>query len=331
MRANETSSSAPDFDAALARAGLPRLRRDSAATLQLNLTRRCNLACHHCHVDSSPIRTEQMAPETVERVLELLAASPEAECVDLTGGAPELHPQFRRIVERARALGRALIDRCNLTVLFEPGQEGLAGFLAQHQVRVVASLPCYQRENVERQRGRGVFAASIEALRQLNALGYGRPGSPLVLDLVFNPQGASLPGPQAELERDYRRELAANFGIEFHHLLALANMPIARFARDLERAGRSSEYMSLLVNHFNAQTAKRVMCRALVSVDHAGRLYDCDFNQALGIPAGAGGKTVWDVSRLAELVGAPVSTAPHCFACTAGAGSSCGGALVPAG
>jgi radical SAM/Cys-rich protein len=327
-RAHETSSTAIGFDAALARAGLPRLRRESAGTLQLNLTRRCNLACHHCHVDSSPIRTEQMAPETVERVLELLAASPEVECVDLTGGAPELHPQFRRIVEVVRSLGRAVIDRCNLTVFFEPGQEGLPEFLARHQVRVVASLPCYQRENVERQRGRGVFSASIEALRMLNALGYGKPGSPLLLDLVFNPQGAALPGPQAELERDYRRELGAQFGIEFHRLLALANMPIARFARDLERAGRSAEYRALLVDHFNPAAAERVMCRALVSVDHAGRLYDCDFNQALEIPAGAGRATVWDVARLSDLVGTPIATADHCFGCTAGAGSSCGGALV---
>lgn len=328
MRVNETGSSAPNFDAALARAGLPRLRRASVGTLQLNLTRRCNLACHHCHVESSPIRTEQMAPETVERVLALLAASPEATCVDLTGGAPELHPQFRHIVERSRALGREVIDRCNLTVLFEPGQEGLPEFLAGQRVRVIASLPCYQRDNVERQRGRGVFAASIAALQRLNALGYGKPGSPLGLDLVFNPQGASLPGPQGELERDYRRELGREFGIEFHGLLALANMPIARFARELERAGRASEYMSLLVAHFNARAAERVMCRALVSVDHAGRLYDCDFNQALEIPPGAGAKSVWDIDRLRELIDAPIATAPHCFGCTAGAGSSCGGALV---
>jgi radical SAM/Cys-rich protein len=328
QQAGERGDVAPSFDVALEQAGLPLLRRFSAATLQLNLTRRCNLACHHCHVDSSPTRTEQMDSGTVDRVLSLLAASPAVTCVDLTGGAPELHPQFRRIVEQARALGRDVIDRCNLTVFFEPGQSTLPEFLAANRVRVIASLPCYSQENVERQRGRGVFAASIQALQELNRLGYGKPGSPLALDLVFNPQGVSLPGPQAELEGDYRRELGSKYGIEFHRLLALANMPIARFARELERSGRAAEYMSLLISHFNAQTAERVMCRSLVSVDHAGQLYDCDFNQALGIPAGAGPKTVWDVKSLGELVDTPIATASHCFGCTAGAGSSCGGALV---
>jgi radical SAM/Cys-rich protein len=193
---------------------------------------------------------------------------------------------------------------------------------------VIASLPCYSRENVDRQRGRGVFEGSIAALRRLNALGYGKAGSQLELDLVFNPQGTALPGPQAALEADYRRELRENFGIEFHRLLALANMPIARFARDLERAGRTAAYMALLVNHFNPATVPHLMCRSLVSVDHAGRLFDCDFNQALDIPAGRTPLSVWDVDSLADLVEQPIATAAHCFGCTAGAGSSCGGALV---
>jgi len=327
-RVRDLAGAVPSFDAALEDAGLMRLQRDAAATLQLNLTRRCNLACHHCHVDSSPIRTEAMAAATVDRVLALLAASRGVTWVDLTGGAPELHPDFRRIVRRARELGRGVIDRCNLTVFFEPGCEDLPVFLAEQQVRVVASLPCYSADNVERQRGRGVFAASIEGLQRLNALGYGRPGSSLQLDLVFNPQGAALPGPQPELERDYRRELGSNFGIEFHRLLALANMPIARFARELERAGRAAEYLALLVEHFNPETAAHVMCRSLVSVDHRGQFFDCDFNQALDLPLGGGARDVWSVQSLDELVGRPIATAGHCFGCTAGAGSSCGGALI---
>jgi radical SAM/Cys-rich protein len=316
-----------DFDAALRRAGLGPLRRDAATTLQINLTRRCNLACHHCHVDSSPRRTETMSSATIERVLALLEASPGVEWVDLTGGAPEMHPGFRSIVRRVRALGRGVIDRCNLTIFFVDGYADLPEFLAQHEVRVVASLPCYSRENVDRQRGRGVFRESIEALRRLNALGYGKAGSPLVLDLVFNPQGAALPGPQAALERDYRRELGS-MGIEFHRLLALANMPIARFARELERRGQSAAYMSLLVSQFNPETAARVMCRSLVSVDHAGQLFDCDFNQALDLPLGGKRRSVWGVRSFDELVAEPIATAAHCFGCTAGAGSSCGGALV---
>ena len=324
----QRAQAAPDFDAALVSAGLPRLRRDSASTLQLNLTRRCNLACHHCHVESSPVRTEAMDAATVERVLALLEASRRVEWVDLTGGAPELHPQFRSIVRRSRALGRHVIDRCNLTIFFEPGHSDLPEFLAANAVRVVASLPCYSRENVDRQRGRGVFEDSIAGLRRLNALGYGKPGSPLQLDLVFNPQGTALPGPQAALERDYRRELGAQFGIEFHRLLALTNMPIARFARELERAGQSEAYVSLLVNHFNADTAAHVMCRSLVSVDHAGQLFDCDFNQALDIPLGGERRSVWDIQTLDDVVDRPIATAAHCFGCTAGAGSSCGGALL---
>jgi radical SAM/Cys-rich protein len=317
-----------DFDATLIAHGLPELRRERLATLQLNLTYRCNLACHHCHVESSPRRSETMDARTLDRVLELLAASPGIVTVDLTGGAPEMHPDFRRLVRASRALGREVIDRCNLTILLEPGYQDLPEFLASQQVRIVASLPCYSKENVERQRGRHVFDRSIAALQRLNALGYGATGSQLGLDLVFNPQGIALPGPQAELEREYRAVLDTEFGVVFDRLLTIANMPIARFARELEREGTYDAYLGLLRERFNPATAASVMCRDLVSVDFAGRLYDCDFNQALQIPAARRARTLWDLERLDQLVGERIATAPHCFGCTAGAGSSCGGALV---
>jgi radical SAM/Cys-rich protein len=269
-----------------------------------------------------------MEKHTAERVLTLLERNPGIELLDITGGAPELCPHFRMLVSGGRALGRRVIDRCNLTVLFERGQEDTAEFLAEEKVAVVASLPCYGPENVERQRGRGVFEKSIAALRRLNALGYGLPQSELLLDLVYNPVAPALPPPQGELEERYREELGGRFGISFHHLLTLTNMPIARFSADLARQGREEEYMSLLVNHFNPATVPGVMCRSLVSVGYDGRLYDCDFNQMLEIPLGAGSRTVWDGDDLDALAEAPIATASHCLGCTAGAGSSCGGALV---
>ncbi|MCC7111395.1 MAG: arsenosugar biosynthesis radical SAM protein ArsS, partial [Deltaproteobacteria bacterium] len=234
---------------------------------------------------------------------------------------------FRRLVEESRRLGRRVIDRCNLTVLFQPGLSTLPQFLADHQVEIVASLPCYSAGNVEEQRGRGAFDKSIEALLWLNSLGYGQPGSPLKLSLVYNPVGASLPPAQAPLEAKYRRERSQHFGIEFHELLTITNMPIKRFARALEQAGNLEGYLSLLVNHFNVATVPELMCRSLVSVSFDGQLYDCDFNQALELPLGAGRRSVWDIESLAELDGRPVATASHCFGCTAGAGSSCSGAL----
>jgi len=316
----------PDFAATLAAHDLS-LRRGRPKTLQVNVGRRCDLACHHCHVEAGPTRTEALDGATAERILELLEACPDFETLDLTGGAPELSPQFRRLVEGARQLGRNVIDRCNLTVLFQPGQEDTAGFLARHDVRVVASLPCYTPENVDAQRGRHVFARSIEALRELNALGYGRPGSRRILDLVYNPLGASLPPPQAELESRYRRELHELFGIEFHHLIAIANMPIRRFAHALARDGEEAAYMALLVAHFNPATVAGLMCRDTVSVGWDGSLSDCDFNHMLELPPGASARSVWDLDP-AELEGAPIRTGPHCFGCTAGAGSSCGGALT---
>jgi radical SAM/Cys-rich protein len=319
---------APDFAAHLAAHGRPALRRGPTETLQLNLGLRCNLACHHCHVGSGPRRREAMDRRGVERVLAVLRGSPGVRTLDLTGGAPELHPDFRLLVREARTLGLSVIDRCNLTVLFEPGQEDTAEFLAAEEVHVVASLPCYTAANVDGQRGRGVFEGSIEALRRLGALGYGLPGSRLRLDLVYNPVGATLPPAQSELEARYREELRGRFGIEFQRLLTLTNMPIQRFARMLVRRGRLADYMGLLVNHFNPDTLPALMCLSLVSIGWDGRIHDCDFNQALELPTGSDRRTVWDVDDLADLTGAPVNTGSHCFGCTAGHGSSCGGALA---
>jgi radical SAM/Cys-rich protein len=322
---------APGFAATLAAHGLGRLRRARTMTLQVNVGKRCNQACHHCHVDAGPARREMMGEAVAARVLALLAASPDVGLVDVTGGAPEVNPHFRRLVREARGLGRRVIDRCNLTVLLEPGMEGLGEFLATNRVEVVASLPCYGAENVEQQRGRGVFDKSIAALRLLNGLGYGHPGSGLVLDLVYNPVGAFLPPPQGALEERYRTELRARFGIEFCRLLTITNMPIKRFADSLRRTGQLAAYLGLLVNHFNPATVPGLMCRSLVSVGWDGRLSDCDFNQMLDLPLAAGegarARTIWDLGSLDELTGQPIATAGHCFGCTAGAGSSCGGAL----
>jgi radical SAM/Cys-rich protein len=319
--------SVPRFTETLAQHGVSSLQRSVVNTLQVNIGRRCDLACHHCHVEAGPRRTERMEAPTARRVLELLESNPQVEWLDLTGGAPELHDQFRPLVEGARALDRRVIDRCNLTVLYEPGQEDTADFLATHEVKIVASLPCYTRENVDRQRGRNVFDRSIEALRWLNRLGYGRAGSALELDLVYNPQDASLPPDQVELEARYRIELDELFGLRFHRLIAITNMPIKRFARTLAREGRHEAYLSLLVNHFNPRTVPGLMCRHMLSVGYDGRLYDCDFNQMLELPLGQGAATLWDVSDLTRLEEAAIATAPHCHGCTAGSGSSCGGAL----
>jgi radical SAM/Cys-rich protein len=318
-----------NFGAALAAHGYGALRRRAPTALQVNVGARCNQACHHCHVDAGPTRTEVMPEAVADRVLELLRQNPGIEVLDVTGGAPELAPCFRRLVAGARALERRVIDRCNLTILLEPGQEDLAPFLAAHGVEIVASLPCWGPDNVDAQRGQGAFEKSIRALRGLNALGYGRPGASLRLDLVYNPLGPSLPPPQAALERDYRRQLAERFGIAFDHLRTITNMPISRFAATLARRGEAAGYMSLLVHHFNPATVPELMCRSLVSVGWDGRLYDCDFNQMLALPLGGRAvATVWDVDDLGALDGAPIGTGPHCFGCTAGAGSGCGGALA---
>ncbi len=320
------------FDDALSRNGLGTLNRARVTTLQVNAGRLCNLACHHCHVEAGPKRTEALSAAVADRLLELLAASPEITVLDLTGGAPEMNPEFRRLVESARALGRRVIDRCNLSILEQPGYEDLAGFLATQEVEIVASLPCYTAGNVDQQRGRGTFDDSIAALRRLNALGYGRPGSPLRLDLVYNPLGPSLPPAQQALELDYKRELGERFGIEFHHLITITNMPIRRFAEQLARLGKSASYQALLVRQFNPATVDGLMCRSQVSVDWNGDLYDCDFNLMLELPLpsgeGAVRRTIWDVARLEDLSGSTIATAGHCFGCTAGAGSSCSGALA---
>ncbi len=315
------------FDDYLAGKGLEDLRRTQVTTIQLNIGLRCNLACHHCHVESGPNRTEQIDRRGIERVLRLLEINPQVKTLDITGGAPELHEDFRLLVRGARRLGRRVIDRCNLTVFFEPGQQDTADFLAEQGVEIVASLPCHSLENVEQQRGRGVFGASIEALRKLNDLGYGRSESGLTLDIIYNPVGAFLPPDQAQLEAEYRLELEANFGIEFNRLLTIANMPIKRFAHELMREGQYAAYMALLVNHFNAANVPDLMCRQMISVAHDGSIFDCDFNQALDILPPGPRRAIFEFDDLGRFEDDAIATAEHCFGCTAGAGSSCGGAL----
>lgn len=311
----------------LERSDFPPLSRGRLETLQVNLGYRCNQACHHCHVDAGPRRTEEMSPETVAQVLAALRRTG-ALTLDVTGGAPELHPSFRSLVREARALGTRVMDRCNLTVLLESGQEDTARFLAEQGVEVIASLPCYLEENVDRQRGSGVFVRSIRGLRRLNALGYGRGDPRLPLHLVYNPQGPSLPGPQSALEADYRAALQERHGVSFDRLLTLANLPIARFGHRLIRDGAFEGYLALLRGARRDENLRHVMCRSLVSIDWRGRLYDCDFNQALGLPLGRsrGASHVTDLAA-GTLEGASVATGDHCYACIAGQGSSCGGAL----
>ncbi|MCX8070897.1 MAG: arsenosugar biosynthesis radical SAM protein ArsS [Candidatus Binatia bacterium] len=312
----------------LASTDFPPLHRARLATLQVNLGYRCNQSCVHCHLNTGPQRKEMMDMRTLALIPRVLAARHIA-ILDLTGGAPELHPGFRDLVMAARHLGVHAIDRCNLTVLLEPGQEDLDAFLATHQVEVVASLPCYNPENVERQRGKGVFEKSIAALKTLNALGYGMPNSPLKLNLVYNPAGATLPPPQAQLEADYKRSLYERFGIVFRRLYTLTNMPINRFGSWLVSRGEFASYMRLLKTNFSPDLLKHVMCRTLISVDWQGRLYDCDFNQQLGLPLG--GNAVRPHLRdllTNDFTGAPLAVADHCYGCTAGQGSSYGGALV---
>lgn len=311
----------------LARWAFPALTRGPLDTLQVNLGYRCNQSCLHCHVNASPQRTEMMDAATLALIPRVLRARGLAT-LDLTGGAPELHEGFRDLVREARALGVRVIDRCNLTILSEPGQEGLADFLAAQRVEVVASLPCYSAANVDRQRGDGVFDRSVEGLRALNALGYGHEGTGLVLNLVYNPQGPSLPPAQGQLEADYKRELQAHFGIVFSQLLAITNMPIQRFGSTLVSKGSFDTYMDLLRQSFQPRNLPGVMCRSLVSVDWQGWLYDCDFNQQLGLPLGTSGvrRHLRDLLDT-DFADRPIRVAGHCYGCTAGQGSSCGGAL----
>ncbi len=316
----------------------PPLRRGAARTLQFNIGRLCNQACRHCHVDSSPARSgpaDNADPSTVDDVLELLRAAPNLSVLDLTGGAPELHPQFRRLVTTARGLGRRVFVRHNLTVQFEPGQNDLPAFFADQGVELFCSLPCYLEANVARQRGDGVFEKSLRALRRLNEHGFGMapaPGQPSrELSLVYNPIGPSLPPEQQTLEQDYRRALREQHQIEFTRLLTITNQPIHRFRGDLERSGRLDAYFALLEGAFAHATLDALMCRTTLSVRWDGRLYDCDFNLVQGLPvAAAAPQTLRELLQrgLGSLDGAPVTTARHCFACTAGTGSSCGGAIV---
>ena len=306
----------------------PAIKRNRLETLQVNLGYKCNQACLHCHVNAGPTRTEMMNAQTIETVLDFLRASG-ARTLDLTGGAPELNPHFRSLVADARDLDVKVIDRCNLTILEVPGQENLAEFLAGRQVEVVASMPCYLEDNVDRQRGNGVFQKSLRGLRQLNGLGYGKPGSGLTLNLVYNPQGPSLPPPQQQLEHDYRRHLGENYGIEFNALYTLANMPIQRFGSTLISKGQFGAYMQLLKDAYRQENLDAVMCRTQLSVDWQGDLYDCDFNQMLGLPLRIAGKPKLKLADVLgrSLEGNPIVVRDHCFGCTAGQGSSCGGAL----
>jgi len=341
------------FDKLLEERGVPTLRHGPVTTLQVNLGLLCNQACTHCHVESSPLRVaENMGAAGVDRLLLLLRASPGVRELDITGGAPELNPEFRRLVVGARALGLQVIDRCNLTVLYEPGQADLAAFLAAQRVRIVASLPCYSavrarygyrglfapadmralsilhlQANVDKQRGDGVFDRSIAALRELNAVGYATTDPGLQLDLMYNPGGAFLPPAAETLEAAYKRELHDNFGVSFSSLLCLTNMPIKRFADRLHQAGQTDAYMNTLLEAFNPEAARRVMCTQLVSVRWDGALFSCDFNQQLDMPLN-GRKTIFDIDTVDELQGNTIATDLHCLGCTAGSGSSCGGKLA---
>jgi radical SAM/Cys-rich protein len=302
--------------------------RQKVEILQVNIGKRCNQACHHCHVESSPIRTENMTEPTIRRILELLHQNTSIQVLDITGGAPELNPHFRLLVQEAHKKQIHILDRCNLTVLFEPGQEDLADFLAHHHVEIVASLPCYLSDNVEKQRGKGVYSKSIQALKLLNTKGYAQPHSPLKLNLVYNPLGATLPPPQAKLEKAYKERLFQDHQILFNHLITITNMPIKRFKEQLQRDSQLDSYLQLLVKHFNPATLDAVMCKNLLSIGWDGQLYDCDFNQMLDIPLGNSLKTLWDIDSFESLSPQEIATDSHCFGCTAGAGSSCSGSLL---
>jgi len=312
----------------LMHADFPAIRRKTLEILQVNLGYKCNQSCLHCHVNAGPGRTEMMDRVTIEALLKFIDAST-VRTLDLTGGAPELNPLFRTFVTAARERDIKVIDRCNLTILFEPGQQDTAEFLAANNVTVVASLPCYLKDNVDRQRGDGTFETSLQALRLLNSLGYGQPGSGLVLDLVFNPQGPVLPPSQEALEQDYKRHLAEQYGIVFNHLLTLANMPIQRFGSTLISRGEFDNYMTLLKDAHSDDNLNSVMCRSLISVDWQGYVYDCDFNQMLDMPLQLDARQKLHISDLAgvDLNNQAIHVAGHCYACTAGQGSGCGGAL----
>ncbi len=301
------------------------LVRSHLMELQINLGYRCNQACEHCHVEAGPKRTESMSRETMERIVGWVAENG-IQSADLTGGAPELNPNFRWFVDSLKAHEVSVTARCNITVLFEPHQHDLAEWYAARNIRLVCSLPCYSRENVERQRGKGVFGKSIEGLQALNAQGYGIDADKII-DLVYNPVGPSLPPAQASLEQEYRRHLEQDFGIRFNNLLTITNLPINRFRHYLERSGQLDDYMKLLVDHFNPATIPSLMCRHLLSVDWQGYVFDCDFNQMIELSPATHKQQLWDITAQ-SLAGNRIAVGDHCYGCTAGAGSSCGGALA---
>ena len=318
------------FDSRLSRHGWKALTRATITTLQINVGRLCNQACHHCHVEAGPKREEIMDSKVVDRLMEI-AAHPSITTIDLTGGAPEMNPHFRELVEHATQLGKQVLVRCNLTIIEEAGYEWLPAFYAEHKIHLICSLPCYTEENVAKQRGGGVFDKSIRALQKLNKVGYGQenPNTGLQLDLVYNPAGTSLPPSQQSLETDYKKELGDSHGIVFNRLLTLANLPIGRFAQTLERNGELDPYLSMLDSAFNPATVEHLMCRNTLNVSWDGKLYDCDFNQMLQLEIGAGHPNLKDPAfQLDQLAEIPVKTGEHCLGCTAGSGSSCGGALA---
>ncbi|WP_020406921.1 arsenosugar biosynthesis radical SAM (seleno)protein ArsS [Hahella ganghwensis] len=306
----------------------PEIHRKTLDTLQINLGYKCNLSCTHCHVAAGPNRKELMSKEVVDEILQYMQLK-SVGIIDLTGGAPEMNPHFKYLVREARKLGAKVIDRCNLTILLEEGYEDMAEFLAEHQVEIVASLPCYAEQNVDKQRGKGVYHESIEALKKLNILGYGKEGSGLTLNLVYNPGGPFLPPPQEALENDYKRELFQQHGIVFNQLFALTNMPISRFGSFLMSKGQFNEYMGVLKDSYSEHNLDALMCKSLISIDWEGYVYDCDFNQMLHIPLIASDKPKVRLHELfdLDLNGKPIAVADHCYGCTAGQGSSCGGAL----
>ena len=312
---------------AITQTDFPEIKRDKLETLQINIGYKCNQACTHCHVDASPTRTEMMSDNIIKLIPQVIKAN-NIKLLDITGGAPELHPKFKQLVKQVRSLNVEVIDRCNLTILTEPGHEKLASFLASNKVIITASLPCYLKDNVDKQRGKGVFERSISALKQLNSYGYGIKNKGLTLNLVFNPSGPQLPPSQEELENIYRRELKERYGISFSNLFVLANMPINRYEKYLNIIGKLNEYNKLLRDNHNSRNLNSLMCKSTISVDWKGYLYDCDFNQQLGMRRNSEIKHLDDLLiPMVSLKDNPISIGDHCFGCTAGAGSSCGGEL----
>ncbi|MCH7478793.1 MAG: arsenosugar biosynthesis radical SAM protein ArsS [SAR324 cluster bacterium] len=318
----------PDrFAEKLRATGMGALHRGPLQILQINVGKLCNQTCRHCHVEAGPTRKEIM-PEGIVKRMVTLAADPTFQTIDITGGAPEMNPHFRTLVKGLAPLGKEIIVRCNLTIIEQPGYEWLPEFYRDHRIHLICSLPCYGPENVAKQRGHGVFEKSVRAMAKLNALGYGQGNEALRLDLMYNPLGTTLPPPQAALEADYKRELGKNCGVTFNHLLILTNLPIGRFRQDLKRAGKLEDYIEFLAASFNGETVPHLMCRSTLSVGWDGKLYDCDFNQMLELEIN-GGASIFDGDfNLDDLKAARIKTGSHCLGCTAGAGSSCGGALT---